>query len=104
MRADVYRRLLRIASRVGRPGSLLSVGDSNGQLLYLEAAMQPVSIVVALDYDDVADLHATLGTWLHEQTAKHRGELREASPLVAGAIARGQIDAATVQLRTVRTV
>jgi hypothetical protein len=104
VRADVYRRLLRIASRVGRPGSLLSVGDSGGALLYLEAAMPPVSVIVALDLDDVADLHETLGTWLHEKSAEHREELRAASPLVAGIIARGQLDAASVQSCTVRTL
>lgn len=104
MRADVYRRLLRIASRVGRPGSLLSVGDSAGALLYLEAAMQPVSVVVALDYDDVADLHETLGTWLQEKSGQRREELREPAPLVAGSIDRGRLDASTVQLRTVRAL
>lgn len=98
----VWRSLLRIASRRGRPGTLLQVGDSGGACLYLEVSMSPVSIVTALDVEDVRELRATLTTWLEERDAGgRRRELAEPVPLVAGRIARGQLDAGTVQLRTV---
>lgn len=97
----MLRNLLTIASRVGRPGTLLRVGDSTGRVLYLEAAMSPVSVIVGLERDDVKQLHAVLGSWLaeREDTPPVR---RGPAPLVAGRIGRAVQDAGTVQVRTVQ--
>src|SRR4051812_10460943 len=99
-----FRRLLNIASRIGRPGTLLSLGDSGGRLLYLEAAMQPVSVVVALEADDVRELAAACTEWLADHDRAHRPFTRPTpAPLVAGALSRSYLNAqgSTVQLRTV---
>ena len=95
----LFRELLRISSRVGSPGTLLQLGDADGRILYLQAAMSPVSVVVGLEDDDVRRLHAALGEWL----AGRAGQQRPA-PLIAGRIRAGLADvsAGTVQLCTVR--
>jgi hypothetical protein len=101
------RRLLTIRSRRGNPGTLLSLGDAAGSLLYLEAAMEPVSVVVALEVDDVVELHAALAEWLRERADLSTGPahtLPTGSPLVGGILGRVMADAGrsrTVQLRTV---
>jgi hypothetical protein len=91
-------KLCVIESRHGRPGSLLSVGHAEGKFLYLEVATSPVVQVVALERDDVLELRAALDAWLRENEER---EPSNVVPLVAGAIGRGRIDAATVQFRTV---
>jgi hypothetical protein len=91
----MFRTLLSIASRVGRPGTLLRLGDSDGRVLYLEAAMSPVSVVVGLERDDVRRLHATLSGWLAEREDSPL-PLRGPAPLVAGRIRRGLADASRV--------
>jgi len=99
----MLRSLLRIASRVGRPGTLLSLADSGGSLLYLEAAMHPVSVTVALHREDVAALAEACAGWLAEHDPAPFGR-PDPAPLIAGAVARGLADArSTVQLRTVHT-
>jgi hypothetical protein len=92
------RELYALESRRGFPGTLLRIGDSTGALLFLELTTSPVVQVAALQLDDVADLHETLGEWLRERTA-HPSPAP--APLVAGVIARGLADAGTVQSRTV---
>jgi hypothetical protein len=99
----MLRKLLAIASRVGVPGTLLELGDSDGRLLYLSASMDPVSVIVGLERDDVRRLHASLGAWLAER--EDAPPRRSPAPLVAGRIGAGLRDAAdrtwTVQLCTV---
>lgn len=58
--------LATIATRIGRPGALVRVGTSGGRLLYLEAAMTPVSVVAALERPDVLALRDALSAWLTE--------------------------------------
>jgi hypothetical protein len=100
----MLRNLLRIASRVGIPGTLLSLGDAGGRVLYLEVAMSPVSVTAGLDHADVLQLHAALASWLRDQADRETpAPYGRPAPLVAGAIGRGRIDAGTVQLRTVGT-
>lgn len=99
----LIRSLLRISSRVGVPGTLLSLGDAGGRVLYLEACMAPVSVVAGLDYDDARQLHEALSAWLREQDDReHPAPYGRPAPLIAGAIDRGRVDASTVQLCTVR--
>lgn len=99
----MFRELVKIASRVGRPGTLLRLGDSDGRLLYLEAAMSPVSVVVGLERDDVRRLHSSLGAWLAER--EDAPPVPRSGSLVAGRIGAGLREASrtarTVQLRTV---
>jgi hypothetical protein len=99
---SVLRRLLTITSRNGRPGTILTLQHGGGRHLYLEAAMPPMSIVLALEREDVEQLVAAAADWLVEQD-ELRALPAEPGPisLVAGAIARGSIGAGTVQLRTV---
>lgn len=103
------RRLLSIASRAGRPGTLLNVGDSGGRRLYLELVMEPVSIVAALDAVDVEQLHTTLAEWLRERDDVENPRpfpMPTGSPLVGGILGRVVADAGrarTVQVRTVHT-
>jgi hypothetical protein len=101
----MLRNLLRIASRVGMPGTLLSLGDAGGRVLYLSAEMNPLAVVVGMEHEDVLQLHDALSRWLREQADREApapfGRQLEPVPLVAGAIGRGRIDASTVQLRTV---
>jgi hypothetical protein len=99
---SLVRSLLRISSRVGVPGTLVSLGDAGGRVLYLEACMEPVSIVAGLDYDDARRLHEALSVWLRDQDDREAPvPFARPAPLVAGAIRRGQLEATTVQLRTV---
>jgi hypothetical protein len=99
----MLRNLLRIASRVGRPGTLLTLGDAGGRVLYLEVAMSPVSVVAGLDYDDARQLHEALSVWLRDQDDRETpAPFGRPAPLVAGLIGRTLADAGTVQLRTVR--
>lgn len=85
------RTLLELRARIGRPGVLLRFGDSGGRLLYLEARTGPESVAVALEESDVRRIADALTDWLTE-----RDETPPA-PLVAGRIAAGLADAATVQ-------
>jgi hypothetical protein len=90
------RRLLTIRSRIGNPGTLVSLGHSGGSLLYLEAAMQPVSVVVALEVADVEQLHGALAEWLRERVDVVSPEpFRPAadSPLIGGLLGRVMADA-----------
>lgn len=104
------RNLLRIQSRVGVPGTLLSLGDAGGRVLYLSAEMNPVSVVAGLDYEDARQLHEALAGWLREQADREAPAPPRPAPfagvgasLVAGALGRLVADAgrSTVQLRTV---
>lgn len=102
----MYRNLLRIASRVGKPGTLLSVGHAEGAHLYLEVGMGPVSVVACLEREDVAQLVAACSGWLGERDTLERAEHYRATdqipaPLVAGRIGAGLRDAVTVQHCTV---
>jgi hypothetical protein len=87
----IFRELLNITSRIGRPGTLLRLGDAEGRVLYLEAAMNPVSVIVGLERDDVRRLRAACDSWLQEreEPLPHRGP----APLVAGRIRAGLRDA-----------
>lgn len=67
----LLRTLATIRARHGRPGALIRVGTSGGRLLYLEAAMDPVSVVTALERLDVVALRNALDRWLAE-TAETR--------------------------------
>lgn len=96
----MFRELAKIASRVGRPGTLLRLGDAEGRILYLEAAMTPVSVIVGLERDDVRQLHAAMGAWLRDRDEAPL-PYRSPAPLVAGRIRAGLRDAATVQPCTV---
>lgn len=92
-----FRTLLRIPTRRGLDGTLLTLSDvgEGSSLLFLGSQLDPVQIVAALEREDVEQLHAVLAEWLRE------GEPAAPAPLVAGRIGRGQLDAATVQFRTV---
>jgi hypothetical protein len=91
-----------IEGRHGHPGTLLSVGHSEGKYLYVEAKTHPVSCIAALDREDVEQLVAACSEWLQLDAAREleQGPSNVVS-LVSGAIDRGRIDAATVQFRTV---
>jgi hypothetical protein len=102
------RRLLTIRSRVGLPGAAVSLGHSDGSLLYVECSQTAVAVVAALDYDDAARLHEALGEWLRERaTLTGPAPARPAAaPLVAGVINRRRADAGrarTVPFGTVHT-
>lgn len=104
------RRLLTIPSRVGRPGTLLSLGHSDGNLLYLEVAMSPVSVIAALTVADAEQLHGALAEWLRERAdTAHPEPIAPAvgTPLVGGLLGRVMSDAGrarTVQPCTVHSV
>lgn len=96
------QRLVTIEGRHGHPGTLLSVGHSAGRYLYLEAKTHPVSCIAALEREDVEQLVAACSEWLQLDAARElEREPANVVPLVAGAIGRGRLDAATVQFRTV---
>lgn len=88
-----FRRLLTLASTRGRPGTVLSVGDSAGSTLFVELSMPPVTVVAALDAVAARELRDTLTEWLHDHAADPRAELRGPAPLVAGRIAASVTDA-----------
>lgn len=94
------REIWTLHSRRGFPGTAVRVGDSAGSLLFVELSTSPVVQVAALDRNDVAELHATLGEWLADGLPSPAPAV---VPLVAGAISRGLAEAGTVQLCTVRT-
>jgi hypothetical protein len=90
----MLRRLLHITSRIGMPGTLLSLGDAGGRILYLSAEMSPVSVVVGLEHDDVLALHEACSSWLREQDDREHPEpFTRPAPLVAGALVRSITDA-----------
>jgi hypothetical protein len=97
----LLRKLLTITSRNGRPGTLLTLQHGDGRHLYLTAAMPPVSIVLALEREDVEQLVAAAADWLVERDADYAGPRPAPSSLVGGVIGRALADAGTVQLRTV---
>jgi hypothetical protein len=94
----MVRTLLELAARVGRPGVLLRLGDSGGRLLFLEARTGPELVAVALEREDVVRLVSACSRWLDERDGIPPPR---PAPLIAGRIARGVQDAATVQSCTV---
>lgn len=106
---NVFRELVRIASRVGFPGTLVRLGDAQGRLLYLEVSTSPMVQVAALELEDVRELYAAMGEWIRDRDEAplyvsgdgRRWEPAEDVPLVAGRISAGLQDARTVQLCTV---
>jgi hypothetical protein len=72
----MLRKMLQLSARVGHPGAGLTVGDSDGRRLYVEARTHPLSVVVPLERDQVRQLVAVCQSWLAEReqtpTCAHR--------------------------------